>query len=42
MYATAKNIHKGKSTHVWEVTIVDESEKLVSVAKMTNIVLEKK
>jgi 1,4-dihydroxy-2-naphthoyl-CoA hydrolase len=42
VYATAKNIHKGKSTHVWEVTIVDESEKLVSVAKMTNIVLEKK
>ena len=42
VYATAKNIHKGKSTHLWEVTIVDELQNLISVAKMTNIVLAKK
>ncbi|KOY52324.1 PaaI family thioesterase [Polaribacter dokdonensis] len=42
VYATAKNIHKGKSTHLWEVTIVDENDNLISVAKMTNIVLAKK
>ena len=24
VYATAKNIHKGKTTHLWEVRIVDE------------------
>ncbi|MEN8704487.1 MAG: PaaI family thioesterase [Polaribacter sp.] len=42
VYATAKNIHKGKSTHLWEVIIVDELQNLISVAKMTNIVLAKK
>ncbi|WP_405607604.1 PaaI family thioesterase [Polaribacter sp. Asnod1-A03] len=42
VYATAKNIHKGRTTHLWEVTIVDENDDLISVAKMTNIVLTKK
>ncbi len=42
VYATAKNIHKGKTTHLWEVRIVDENNALISVAKMTNIVLTKK
>ena len=39
VYATAKNIHKGRTTHLWEVRIVDEENHLISVAKMTNIVL---
>ncbi|QTD38292.1 PaaI family thioesterase [Polaribacter batillariae] len=42
VFATAKNVHKGKTTHLWEVTIVDEDRNLISVAKMTNIVLEKR
>jgi len=42
VFATAKNIHKGKTTHLWEVTIVDENDELISIAKMTNIVLTKK
>ena len=42
VFATAKNIHKGKTTHLWEVKIVDEEDNLISVAKMTNIVLTKK
>ncbi|WP_299053484.1 PaaI family thioesterase [uncultured Polaribacter sp.] len=42
VFATAKNIHKGRTTHLWEVTVVDENEALISVAKMTNIVLTKK
>jgi len=42
VFATAKNIHKGKTTHLWEVKIVDEEDNLISVAKMTNIVLAKK
>ncbi|WP_297802678.1 hotdog fold thioesterase [uncultured Polaribacter sp.] len=42
VFATAKNIHKGKTTHLWEITIVDENNNLISVAKMTNIVLTKK
>ncbi len=40
--ATAKNIHKGRSTHLWEVRIVDENNALISICKMTNIVLEKR
>lgn len=39
VFATAKNIHKGRSTHLWEVKIVDEEGNLISIAKMTNIVL---
>lgn len=40
VFATARNIHKGKSIHLWEVKIVDEEDHLISVAKMTNIVLD--
>lgn len=42
VFATAKNIHKGRSTHLWEVRIVDENDQLISICKMTNIVLDKK
>ena len=42
VFATAKNIHKGRSTHLWEVVITDEDEQLIAIAKMTNIVLEKR
>ena len=42
VFATAKNIHKGRSTHLWEVKIVDENDQLISICKMTNIVLDKK
>ena len=40
--ATAKNIHKGRSTHLWEVKIVDEENNLISICKLTNIILQKK
>ena len=42
VYATAKPIHKGKTTHLWEIRIVDESGNLISICKLTNIILEKK
>lgn len=42
VFATARNIHKGRSTHLWEVRIVDEEGSLISICKMTNIILEKK
>ncbi len=41
VYATARNIHMGKSTHLWEVRIVDEKDNLISICKMTNIILDK-
>ncbi len=38
----AKNIHKGKTTHLWEIRIVDENGDLISICKLTNIILPKK
>ncbi|WP_348704601.1 PaaI family thioesterase [Tenacibaculum sp. 190524A02b] len=42
VFATAKPIHKGKTTHLWEIKIVDEENNLISIGKLTNIVLDKK
>lgn len=38
----ARNIHKGKTTHLWEIRIVDEAGDLISICKLTNIILPKK
>ena len=40
--ATAKIIHKGRNTHLWEIRIVDENGKLISICKLTTIILSKK
>jgi len=40
--ATAKIIHKGRTTHLWEIRVVNESNELISISKLTNIILEKK
>ena len=42
VFATAKQIHKGKTTHLWEVKVTDEAGNLISICKITNIVLDKK
>ncbi|MBA6156566.1 PaaI family thioesterase [Tenacibaculum sp. S7007] len=42
VFATAKAIHQGRTTHLWEVKIVDEENNLISLCKITNIVLDKK
>ncbi|MBN2262016.1 MAG: hotdog fold thioesterase [Prolixibacteraceae bacterium] len=39
--ATAILVHQGRSTHVWDVEIKDESGKLISVARVTNAIVEK-
>lgn len=39
---TAKIIHQGRSLHLWEVKITDEAGKLISLCKITNMVLPKK
>jgi len=39
--ATAKIIHRGKTTHLWEIRITDEDGSLISLCKLTNIVLPK-
>ncbi|MCZ8167877.1 MAG: PaaI family thioesterase [Flavobacterium sp.] len=40
--ATAKIVHKGASIHLWEIRIVDENDKLVSLCKLTNMILPKR
>lgn len=39
--AKASVIHKGKTTHLWQVEIKDEEGALISLCKITNIVLAK-
>jgi len=41
VYATAKIIHKGRTIHLWEIRITDEEDNLISLCKLTNIVLPK-
>jgi uncharacterized protein (TIGR00369 family) len=40
--ATAKIIHKGRSIHLWEIRILDEKGSLISLCKLTNMVLPKR
>ncbi len=42
VYAKAQPIHIGKTTHLWEIIVSDEKDKIVAHAKLTNIVLKKK
>lgn len=42
VFATAKAIHQGRTTHLWEVKIADENDNLISLCKITNIILDKK
>ena len=42
VYATARPIHKGRTTHLWEIKVMDEQENLISISKLTNIVLDRK
>lgn len=39
--ATAKIIHQGKSLHLWEIRIENEKGELVSLCKLTNMILSK-
>ena len=38
----AQLVHKGKTTHVWEVKISGDNDKLISLVRVTNIITEKK
>jgi uncharacterized protein (TIGR00369 family) len=42
VFATARIIHKGRSLHLWEIRIVDEQNQLISICKLTNMVLPKR
>ena len=38
----AKHVHIGSSTHVWEIKIYDEQEKLVCISRLTVSILAKR
>lgn len=40
--AIAKPIHQGRTTQLWEIKIMDEADNLISLCKLTAIVLPKK
>jgi uncharacterized protein (TIGR00369 family) len=42
VFATAKIIHQGRSIHLWEIRIVDEKNQLISLCKLTNMILPRK
>lgn len=42
VFGTARIIHKGKTVHLWEIKITDEAGNLISLCKLTNMVLDKK
>ncbi|WP_298518051.1 hotdog fold thioesterase [uncultured Kordia sp.] len=41
VFATARPIHKGRTTHLWEIRVEDEEGNLISLCKLTTIVLAK-
>jgi 1,4-dihydroxy-2-naphthoyl-CoA hydrolase len=41
VFGTARIIHKGRTLHLWEIKITDEAGNLISLCKLTNIVLNK-
>ena len=42
VYAKASFIHRGRTTQIWNIDIVDEQDILISKVKLTTIVLPKK
>ncbi len=36
---TARILHKGRTTHLWEIQIRDEEERLISQCKLTNLIV---
>ncbi|MNK06453.1 Esterase YdiI [compost metagenome] len=39
---SARIIHQGRSLHLWEIKITDEQGRLISLCKITNMVLPRK
>jgi 1,4-dihydroxy-2-naphthoyl-CoA hydrolase len=42
VYGTAKPVHIGQKTHIWEILIKDEKEHLVCISRLTMAILDKK
>ena len=41
VHGTARPIHLGRRTHVWEIKIVDDADKMISISRLTVMVLDR-
>ena len=41
VFATCRPFHLGRTTHVWNIEIKDEKERMVSAARLTTMVIKK-
>ncbi|MBT8262453.1 MAG: PaaI family thioesterase [Bacteroidia bacterium] len=41
VYAKARILHKGRTTQLWSIPIVNENDELISMVKLTTITLKK-
>jgi uncharacterized protein (TIGR00369 family) len=42
VFCTATIIHKGRSIHLWEIKITDEEGRLISLCKLSNMILPRR
>ncbi len=42
VHGYASLIHKGKSTHIWSVEVKNDQDKLISVSRLTMMILDRK
>ncbi len=40
--ATGRLVHRGRSTHVWDIRMTNESGELIALCRLTNLVIEKR
>nr|VFJ93378.1 MAG: 1,4-dihydroxy-2-naphthoyl-CoA hydrolase [Candidatus Kentron sp. LFY] len=40
VHGTATALHLGKRTHVWEIKIVDEEDRLICASRLTNTIID--
>jgi len=41
VYGTARPVHLGRRTHVWQINITDEAQKLVCISRLTLMIVDK-
>lgn len=40
--ATGRIVHKGRTTHVWDIRVTNDKGELVAVCRLTNLIIEKR
>jgi 1,4-dihydroxy-2-naphthoyl-CoA hydrolase len=42
VYGKGEIIHKGKSTHIWNIEIRDDNDKLISISRLTIMIIKRR